>query len=525
MMQYIANKRLLVIGKKLIAITCLIMSSNLSIANGFEIFKLNKKGLFDTKVKLRIDSRHFMYPIDLKPYQKLIIRHKEFFAHGPETECGNIENTITMREGKLKAKDFDPYITQMIRNAGKFEVIEEFNGIRPNTLNYLFADVSMHWLGCNEYLFEMRIIHPNNGNEKELFFIGMSANITFGVGRKLTHPVLNAYIQWVEKGNTNDSSLKPAHDFFEEPTITIGNQTWMQKNLNVATFKNGDIIKQATSENDWMTAYENKEPAWCYFQFNPINGNRFGKLYNHYAVEDLRGLAPEGWRIPTRVDWDNLTNKELTSEKLKNANEDLKKKYDIEKLNNIYLSASKDFKKLYIKLSLTYDSLLYELEKLEEKNTKLLLKKKKELAEFEVNRKNQLYAALKEESKEFIDYLLELEKVNKSYFKELKTNEVKWFYNLITPKYWPNFLYEKVKANGFNALPGGMISYYLNSIEFKDIYESGHYPRSTSWWYINQKGKCAGYYTLNSSDESFKSVPQITINDFKYTAFSIRCLR
>ena len=33
----------------------------------------------------------------------------------------------------------------------------------------------------------------------------------------------------------------------------------------------------------------------------------YGKLYNWYAVTDPRGLAPEGWHIPSDAEWTTLS--------------------------------------------------------------------------------------------------------------------------------------------------------------------------------------------------------------------------
>ena len=90
-------------------------------------------------------------------------------------------------------------------------------------------------------------------------------------------------------------------------TVTIGTQVWMTKNLNVDKFRNGDPIPEAKTYEEWTEATENREPAWCYYDNNPDNGDRYGKLYNWYAVHDPRGLAPEGWKIPSDDDWSRLT--------------------------------------------------------------------------------------------------------------------------------------------------------------------------------------------------------------------------
>lgn len=81
----------------------------------------------------------------------------------------------------------------------------------------------------------------------------------------------------------------------------------MSENLNVDKFRNGDPIPEAKTDEEWEKAGENGEPAWCYYNNNPDNGDRYGKLYNWFAVNDPRGLAPEGWKIPSDEDWTRLT--------------------------------------------------------------------------------------------------------------------------------------------------------------------------------------------------------------------------
>jgi uncharacterized protein (TIGR02145 family) len=88
--------------------------------------------------------------------------------------------------------------------------------------------------------------------------------------------------------------------------VKIGEQIWMATNLNVETFANGDSIPEARTKAEWREASNNRKPAWCYYNNDPANGEKYGKLYNWYAVNDPRGLAPEGWRIPIDTDWYQL---------------------------------------------------------------------------------------------------------------------------------------------------------------------------------------------------------------------------
>lgn len=89
-------------------------------------------------------------------------------------------------------------------------------------------------------------------------------------------------------------------------TVTIGTQVWMTKNLDVAKFRNGDPIPEAKTDEEWKKAGENKQPAWCYYDNNPANGVKYGKLYNWYAVNDPRGIAPVGYHVPTDAEWTKL---------------------------------------------------------------------------------------------------------------------------------------------------------------------------------------------------------------------------
>ena len=93
----------------------------------------------------------------------------------------------------------------------------------------------------------------------------------------------------------NDNIDYEYHEYFLDE--------WMVKNLNVNRFQNGDFIPEAKTNEEWIEAGENCKPAWCYYDNNPENGEIYGKLYNWYAVNDKRGLAPKGWNIPSDSNW------------------------------------------------------------------------------------------------------------------------------------------------------------------------------------------------------------------------------
>jgi uncharacterized protein (TIGR02145 family) len=79
-------------------------------------------------------------------------------------------------------------------------------------------------------------------------------------------------------------------------SVDIGGQIWMTRNLDVSTYLNGEPIPQVTDSSQWPKL---KTGAWCYYNNDSTLGKVYGKLYNWYAVNDPRGLAPLGWHIPT----------------------------------------------------------------------------------------------------------------------------------------------------------------------------------------------------------------------------------
>jgi uncharacterized protein (TIGR02145 family) len=82
------------------------------------------------------------------------------------------------------------------------------------------------------------------------------------------------------------------------------NRIWSSKNLDVNHYRNGDPIPHVTEATEWANLTTG---AYCYYNNNTSNGSTYGLLYNWYAVNDSRGLAPTGWKIPTMGDWNEMS--------------------------------------------------------------------------------------------------------------------------------------------------------------------------------------------------------------------------
>lgn len=113
-------------------------------------------------------------------------------------------------------------------------------------------------------------------------------------------------VQTKPKTSQKSPKAEPVKKAIDPTIVTIGKQNWSKANLNVSTFRNGDSIPEARTNQEWVAAGAAGKPAWSYYNNDPSNGPKYGKLYNWYAVNDPRELAPEGWSLANDADWAEL---------------------------------------------------------------------------------------------------------------------------------------------------------------------------------------------------------------------------
>jgi uncharacterized protein (TIGR02145 family) len=102
---------------------------------------------------------------------------------------------------------------------------------------------------------------------------------------------------WSRLAETSSASI---------PSLNMCCQTWMAKNLDVNTYRNGDPIPLVTDAGTWGSLTTG---AYCFYNNDSTAyAAVYGKLYNWYAINDPRGLAPDGWHIPTDIEWTTLEN-------------------------------------------------------------------------------------------------------------------------------------------------------------------------------------------------------------------------
>jgi uncharacterized protein (TIGR02145 family) len=89
------------------------------------------------------------------------------------------------------------------------------------------------------------------------------------------------------------------------PSIIINGQEWMQQNLSVTKYRNGDPIPTGLNDISWSATANG---AYSIYNEDGANNTLYGKLYNWYAVNDSRGLCPSGWHVPSDGLWTSLEN-------------------------------------------------------------------------------------------------------------------------------------------------------------------------------------------------------------------------
>lgn len=149
----------------------------------------------------------------------------------------------------------------------------------------------------------------NNNMRKDSFILGVF--LTFALIITSCEGSGNKDVSASDSGTLSEKELLPEEEIIspeEKEPEEVKELVWMTENLNVDKFRNGDPIPHAKSPEEWKKAGEDKQPAWCYYDNNPTNGKKYGKLYNWYAVSDKRGLAPDGWHIPSDKEWTAFMN-------------------------------------------------------------------------------------------------------------------------------------------------------------------------------------------------------------------------
>ncbi|PKL86663.1 MAG: hypothetical protein CVV22_00810 [Ignavibacteriae bacterium HGW-Ignavibacteriae-1] len=185
------------------------------------------------------------------------------------------------------------------------------------------------WRGVRPAVKTLKLIQPNGG---EVFLVGKDTLITWD-GIPPDEPVKIEYstnngsdwttivektsglsYNWRVPNTPSDNCIArvtakaQTSSYCDNPDVEICGKIWMGCNLDVEYYQNGEPIRHARTNAEWIDAGNKKEGAWCYYENSDSLGQIYGKLYNMYAIINPRGFVPEGWRIPTQGDFAELEN-------------------------------------------------------------------------------------------------------------------------------------------------------------------------------------------------------------------------
>jgi uncharacterized protein (TIGR02145 family) len=135
--------------------------------------------------------------------------------------------------------------------------------------------------------------------------IGLTPNKTYYLRAYLTYNSITLYgeeISFVLEQFTGPTVADIDGNVYH--TVTIGTQVWMVENLKTTKYRNGDPVPYVAEASAWLNL---NTGAYCNCNDDPNISEVYGKLYNWYAVNDSRKIAPTGWHVPNDAEWTRLT--------------------------------------------------------------------------------------------------------------------------------------------------------------------------------------------------------------------------
>ena len=136
---------------------------------------------------------------------------------------------------------------------------------------------------------------------KDIFITNSSVIFTSGTVESFKHEIPFSKIKKLIKPNSALQRVfnKPSNytESSKQPTsVKIGTQNWSSSDFKGTTFKNGEPIMEVFTDCGWNLA--GKEKKSC---FRVLDNGTF--IYNGFAVQDERGICPNGFSMPELGDF------------------------------------------------------------------------------------------------------------------------------------------------------------------------------------------------------------------------------
>ena len=172
-----------------------------------------------------------------------------------------------------------------------------------STINYNLGDVGpaggyIFWKSGNDYLesasSDCGVSAWSNIDNVVVGGLGTA----IGTGYANTQAIIN------QCGNTGVVDV----DGNYYASVIVGTQEWITENLKTTHYKDGTPIPNVTDETAWTDedGTTNHDGAYSWYDNDMATNLDYGPLYNYWATLNPHGLIPEGWRLPTMLDFQAL---------------------------------------------------------------------------------------------------------------------------------------------------------------------------------------------------------------------------
>ncbi|HMI02594.1 MAG TPA: fibrobacter succinogenes major paralogous domain-containing protein [Pedobacter sp.] len=163
--------------------------------------------------------------------------------------------------------------------------------------------------------------HPKSNSTGAFFYTSSNVNVAYVYGNQLSirgPGKTTITIAQLEAGIYKTTIITADFTVIENPALStlqdvdgntykavkIGKQIWMAENLKTKHYTDGSPIPYLRSNADWANL--GTGGGYAMYDHDEKTGRTFGYLYNRAAVTDSRQLAPAGWHIPSKEEWEVL---------------------------------------------------------------------------------------------------------------------------------------------------------------------------------------------------------------------------
>ena len=236
-------------------------------------------------------SRYYLYEDELnKFFQKNdwkdeILSIKEIWVERPDNQSYYWIQIKTKNSGGAFYMHYDPYWAQA---EGSFLAVEP--SLWPPKFQKYIDDYNAK-LEAEE----------KARKEEELKAEKLAMENKLSEEDKLDVQLLNTELSTVDKLMI-EQGLEKVYDADGNSyrIVRIGNQIWMAENLKTTKYSDGTIIPSASNNNQWTNL---STAAYCWYNNDSTNKNRWGALYNYFAISDSHNVCPSNWHVPTQAEW------------------------------------------------------------------------------------------------------------------------------------------------------------------------------------------------------------------------------